>query len=150
MSMPFEHPADDGSFGSAPPSTPLHPTATAPPWTEWTHAFYGDAGPTVPRGSLIVQKFGGSSVADAAGICRAARRIARTREAGYQVVAVVSAMGDTTDQLCELAAGVSQNPNPGALDTLLSMGEAVSSSLLAMALADCGQAARTSRAARPG
>jgi aspartate kinase len=97
-----------------------------------------------------VQKFGGSSVADAAGICRAARRIARTREAGYQVVAVVSAMGDTTDQLCELAAGVSQNPNPGALDTLLSMGEAVSSSLLAMALADCGQAARTFTGSQAG
>ncbi|UKA56487.1 aspartate kinase [Arthrobacter sp. FW305-BF8] len=104
----------------------------------------------MPRGSLIVQKFGGSSVADAAGICRAARRIAKTREAGYQVVAVVSAMGDTTDQLCDLAAGVSQNPNPGALDALLSMGEAVSSSLLAMALVDCGQAARTFTGSQAG
>jgi aspartate kinase len=97
-----------------------------------------------------VQKFGGSSVADAAGICRAARRIAKTREAGYQVVAVVSAMGDTTDQLCELAAGVSQKPNPGALDALLSMGEAVSSSLLAMALVDCGQTARTFTGSQAG
>ncbi|MFF2318472.1 aspartate kinase [Arthrobacter sp. NPDC058097] len=150
MSMPFEHPADDHSFGSAPPAGPVEATARTPLWTEWTHSLYTDAGPTVPRGSLIVQKFGGSSVADAAGICRAARRIAKTREAGYQVVAVVSAMGDTTDQLCELAAGVSQNPNPGALDSLLSMGEAVSSSLLAMALVDCGQAARTFTGSQAG
>lgn len=150
MSMPFERPADDGSFGSAPPASPLHPTARAPLWTEWTHSVYEDTGPAVPRGSLIVQKFGGSSVADAAGICRAARRIAKTREAGYQVVAVVSAMGDTTDQLCELAAGVAHHPNPGALDSLLSMGEAVSSSLLAMALVDCGQAARTFTGSQAG
>ncbi|WP_314195829.1 aspartate kinase [uncultured Arthrobacter sp.] len=104
----------------------------------------------MPRGSLIVQKFGGSSVADAAGICRAARRIAKTREAGYQVVAVVSAMGDTTDQLSDLAAEVSQKPNPGALDALLSMGEAVSSSLLAIALVDCGLAARTFTGSQAG
>ncbi|MFE5837824.1 aspartate kinase [Arthrobacter sp. NPDC056493] len=150
MSMPFERPADADSIGSARPGSPIDATARAPLWTEWTRSIYADTGPTVPRGSLIVQKFGGSSVADAAGICRAARRIAKTREAGYQVVAVVSAMGDTTDQLCELAAGVAQKPNPGALDSLLSMGEAVSSSLLAMALVDCGQAARTFTGSQAG
>jgi aspartate kinase len=141
MSMPFV-PMEERGQG--------HGLATAPPWTEWTRTLHEDSGPTVPRGSLIVQKFGGSSVADAAGICRAARRIAKTREAGYQVVAVVSAMGDTTDQLSDLAAGVSQKPNPGALDVLLSMGEAVSSSLLAMALVDCGQAARTFTGSQAG
>lgn len=121
--MPFPSAANN-----VPPRTQLPPEGTGPP---------------VPQGALIVQKFGGSSVADAAGIRRAAERIAKTREAGYQVAAVVSAMGDTTDQLCELAAGVSQRPDPGALDALLSMGELVSSSLLAIALADYGITART-------
>ncbi|MDR7082904.1 aspartate kinase [Arthrobacter ginsengisoli] len=93
-----------------------------------------------PRGSVIVQKFGGSSLADPSGILRAARRIAATRENGYQVVAVVSAMGDMTDELCDLAAAVSRRPHPGDLDALLSTGELVSSALLAIALADLGQA----------
>lgn len=97
-------------------------------------------GSTVPQGSIVVQKFGGSSLADPSGILRAAQRIARTRENGYQVVAVVSAMGDTTDELCDLAAEVSTRPRPSDLDALLSTGELVSSALLAIALADLGQA----------
>lgn len=94
----------------------------------------------IPQGCVVVQKFGGSSLADPAGILRAAQRIARTRENGYQVVAVVSAMGDTTDELYDLAAGVSARPRPSDLDALLSTGELVSSALLAIALADLGQA----------
>lgn len=94
-------------------------------------------------GSVIVQKFGGSSLADAAGILRAAERIAKTRTNGYRVVAVVSAMGDTTDELCDLAAEVSARPLPVDLDALLSIGELVSSALLAIALADLGQLPRT-------
>ncbi|MET4135565.1 aspartate kinase [Pseudarthrobacter sp. PvP090] len=94
----------------------------------------------MPQGSVVVQKFGGSSLADPSGILRAAERIARTRQNGYQVVAVVSAMGDTTDELCDLAAGVSRRPRPSDLDALLSTGELVSSALLAIALADLGLA----------
>jgi aspartate kinase len=97
----------------------------------------------IPPGSVIVQKFGGSSLADAAGILRAAERIAKTRTNGYQVVAVVYAMGDTTDELCDLAAEVSARPLPVDLDALLSIGELVSSALLAIALADLGQLPRT-------
>lgn len=99
--------------------------------------------PAIRPGSVIVQKFGGSSLADAAGILRAAERIAKTRANGYRVVAVVSAMGDTTDELCDLAAEVSARPLPGDLDALLSIGELVSSALLAIALADLGQVPRT-------
>ena len=97
----------------------------------------------IPPGSVIVQKFGGSSLADAAGIVRAAERITKTREEGFRVVAVVSAMGDTTDELCDLAAEVSTRPLPVNLDALLSLGELVSSALLAIALADLGQEPRT-------
>jgi aspartate kinase len=100
----------------------------------------GQWGGAIAQGSIIVQKFGGSSLADPSGILRAAERIAKTRENGFQVVAVVSAMGDTTDELCDLAAEVSSRPRPSDLDALLSTGELVSSALLAIALADRGQA----------
>ena len=96
-----------------------------------------------PPGSVVVQKFGDSSLADAAGILRAAERIAKTRTNGYRVVAVVSAMGDTTDDLCDLAAEVSPRPLPVDLDALLSIGELVSAALLAIALTDLGQVPRT-------
>ena len=99
-----------------------------------------ERGRAIAQGSVIVQKFGGSSLADPSGILRAADRIAKTRENGFQVVAVVSAMGDTTDELCDLAAGVSSRPRPRDLDALLSTGELVSSALLAIALTDRGQA----------
>lgn len=88
--------------------------------------------------SLIVQKYGGSSVADAAKIKNVAKRIVRTREAGHQVVVVVSAMGDTTDNLVRLAYQINEKPDTRELDVLLSTGEVVSSTLLTMALHSMG------------
>ncbi|MDO5726744.1 MAG: aspartate kinase [Bowdeniella nasicola] len=84
--------------------------------------------------ALIVQKFGGSSVADATGLARVAERIAATHRAGNQVVAVVSAMGDTTDDLLDLAAQVTPRPPAREMDILLTAGERISMSLLAMAI----------------
>jgi aspartate kinase len=111
--------------------------------TAFNHSDLAETDRAIPPGSVIVQKFGGSSLADAAGILRAAERIAKTRTNGYRVVAVVSAMGDTTDELCDLATEVSARPLPVDLDALLSIGELVSSALLAIALADLGQLPRT-------
>ena len=88
--------------------------------------------------ALAVQKFGGSSVADAAKIRQVARRIAARVQAGDRVVAVVSAMGDSTDELIALATEVTAAPRPRELDVLLSTGEVVSSTLLSMALHDHG------------
>ncbi|WP_413542105.1 aspartate kinase [Arthrobacter sp. VKM Ac-2550] len=87
---------------------------------------------------LVVQKFGGSSIADADGIKRAAQRILETRAAGNNVVVVLSAMGDTTDDLLDLAATVSPSPAPRDLDFLLTTGECISIALLGMALANLG------------
>jgi len=84
--------------------------------------------------ALIVQKYGGSSVANAERIKDVAKRIATTKDKGNQVVVVVSAMGDTTDELIELAYQVTEHPSERELDVLLSTGEIVSSTLLAMAL----------------
>ncbi len=86
--------------------------------------------------ALVVQKYGGSSVADAEKIKNVARRIAQAKDRGDQVVVVVSAMGDTTDELVELAYQVSRQPDKRELDVLLSTGEIVSSTLLAMTLRD--------------
>jgi aspartate kinase len=83
---------------------------------------------------LVVQKFGGSSVANADRIRHVAGRIARTRADGADVVAVVSAMGDTTDELLQLAAAVTDDPNPRELDMLLATGEHQSATLVSMAL----------------
>tara|TARA_B100001123_G_scaffold31511_1_gene33136 strand:- start:8829 stop:10079 length:1251 start_codon:yes stop_codon:yes gene_type:complete len=83
---------------------------------------------------LVVQKYGGSSLADSDRIHSVARRIVATTEKGYKVVAVVSAMGSTTDELIELAKSMSSMPSARELDLLLSTGELVSSTLLAMAL----------------
>ncbi len=91
--------------------------------------------------ALVVHKYGGSSMGDAAMIQNVARRIAEVRESGTGVVAVVSAMGDSTDELIELAHSVSDHPNPRELDLLLSTGELVSCTLLTMALGDLGQEA---------
>jgi aspartate kinase len=88
--------------------------------------------------SLIVQKYGGSSVKDAARIKNVARRIVKTHKAGYQVVVVVSAMGDTTDELITLAYQVNESPDKRELDALVSTGELVSSSLLTMAIHGMG------------
>lgn len=87
---------------------------------------------------LIVQKYGGSSVADASRIKRAAARVWRTRREGNDVVVVVSAMGDTTDHLIALARQVAGDPGKREMDQLLSTGEQVSIALLTMALQDLG------------
>ena len=91
--------------------------------------------------SLVVHKYGGSSVGDAEKIKNVARRIADVRKRGTGVVAVVSAMGDSTDELINLAHSVSSRPHPRELDLLLSTGELVSCTLLTMALADLGEEA---------
>jgi aspartate kinase len=91
--------------------------------------------------ALIVQKYGGSSVADAEKIKNVARRIIKTKEAGNQVVVVVSAMGDTTDDLIKLAYQINDSPNSRELDVLLSTGELVASTTLTMALHSMANAA---------
>ena len=88
----------------------------------------------MPASSLIVQKFGGSSLADSDRIKRVARRIARERAAGHDLVVVVSAMGDTTDELLGLAAAVTDEPDLRELDVLLATGEHQSATLVSMAL----------------
>jgi aspartate kinase len=88
--------------------------------------------------ALIVQKFGGSSVADADSIKRVAKRIVETRRAGNEVVVAVSAMGDTTDELLDLAAACTPIPAPRELDMLLTAGERISMALLAMTIKGMG------------
>ncbi|MFT3944421.1 MAG: aspartate kinase [Ancrocorticia sp.] len=88
--------------------------------------------------ALVVQKFGGSSVADAASIKRVAKRIAETKRSGNKVVVVVSAMGDTTDDLIDLANQVTENPPAREMDILLTAGERISMALLAMAVTEQG------------
>jgi aspartate kinase len=99
---------------------------------------------------LIVQKFGGSSVADAEGLKRVASRIVATKKSGHQVVVVVSAMGDTTDELIELANQVSPLPNGRELDMLLTAGERISMALLAMAISNLGHEARSFTGSQAG
>ncbi len=91
--------------------------------------------------AIVVQKYGGSSVADADKIRNVARRIAASFKKGNKVVVVVSAMGDSTDDLIELASKINPNPEPREMDLLLSTGEIVSSTLLAMALHAMGHSA---------
>lgn len=91
--------------------------------------------------SVVVQKFGGSSVANAERIMRAARRAIRAKQAGHQVVVVVSARGDTTDDLIELAHEISENPPAREMDMLLATGEQISIALLAMAIQELGEKA---------
>ena len=87
---------------------------------------------------IVVQKYGGSSVADATRIRKVAERIMRTKAAGYDVAVVVSAMGDTTDELLALARQVSANPDRRELDMLLSAGERISMAILSMAIRELG------------
>jgi len=87
---------------------------------------------------IVVQKYGGSSVADVTRIQKVAERIMRTKAAGYDVAVVVSAMGDTTDELLALARKVSPNPDRRELDMLLSAGERISMALLSMAIRELG------------
>ncbi len=100
--------------------------------------------------SLIVQKFGGSSVADAESIMRVARRIVATRDAGNDVVVAVSAMGDTTDELVDLAHQITDDPDPREMDMLLTTGERISMALLAMAIKSLGHEARSFTGSQAG
>jgi aspartate kinase len=99
---------------------------------------------------LVVQKYGGSSVADAERIKRVAERIVATRKAGKEVVVVVSAMGDTTDELLELAGQVAPVPPGRELDMLLTAGERISMALLAMAIHSLGYEARSFTGSQAG
>ena len=99
---------------------------------------------------LVVQKYGGSSVGDAERIKRVAERIVVTRRAGNDVVVVVSAMGDTTDELLDLAKQVTPLPSGRELDMLLTAGERISMSLLAMAIANLGHEARSFTGSQAG
>ena len=93
--------------------------------------------------ALVVQKFGGSSVSDATAMKRVARRVAATRRAGNDVVVVVSAMGDTTDELLDLAAQITDEPPAREMDILLTAGERISMALLALAINAEGVEARS-------
>ena len=98
----------------------------------------------------IVQKYGGSSVANAESIKRVAKRIVATKAQGHDVVVVISAMGDTTDELMDLALQVSPLPPPRELDMLLTAGERMSAALLAMAIHDQGRHARSLTGSQAG
>ncbi|MET9344175.1 MULTISPECIES: aspartate kinase [unclassified Nonomuraea] len=100
--------------------------------------------------ALVVQKYGGSSVADASCIKRVAQRIVATKKAGNEVVVIVSAMGDTTDELLDLAEQVSPLPPGRELDMLLTAGERISMALLAMAIANLGHEARSFTGSQAG
>ncbi len=100
--------------------------------------------------ALVVQKYGGSSVADAESIKRVAKRIVATRKRGDQVVVAVSAMGDSTDELIDLANQVSPLPPARELDMLLTAGERISMALLAMAIAGLGLEARSFTGSQAG
>src|ERR671934_2258082 len=91
-----------------------------------------------PRAGTVVMKFGGSSVADPEKLKNVARRLVAARESGSRVVAVLSAMGSTTDELLDLARQVSERPEPRELDMLISVGERISCALAAMAIHDLG------------
>lgn len=102
------------------------------------------------RMGLIVQKYGGSSVADAEGMKRVAARIVASKRDGNQVVVVVSAMGDTTDELIDLANQITPIPTGRELDMLLTAGERISMALLAMAISNLGHEARSFTGSQAG
>jgi aspartate kinase len=99
---------------------------------------------------IVVQKYGGSSVEDAEGVKRVAQRIVDAKRAGHQVVVVVSAMGDSTDELLDLAQQVAPMPPPRELDMLLTAGERISMALLAMAVGNLGHEARSFTGSQAG
>jgi len=99
---------------------------------------------------IVVQKYGGSSLADADAIKRVAKRIVSTKKEGHDVVVAVSAMGDTTDELIDLAKGVSPNPPGRELDMLLTAGERISMAVLAMAIGELGYKARSFTGSQAG
>jgi len=100
--------------------------------------------------TLVVQKYGGSSLADAESIKRVARRIVETRRAGHDVCVVVSAMGDTTDELIDLAEQVSPLPPLREMDMLLTAGERISMALVAMSIATLGHTAQSFTGSQAG
>ena len=99
---------------------------------------------------VVVQKYGGSSVADAEGIKRVAQRIVATRKEGHDVCVVVSAMGDTTDEMTDLARQISPLPPAREMDMLLTAGERISMALVAMAIANLGHHARSFTGSQAG
>ena len=99
---------------------------------------------------IVVQKYGGSSVSDAEGVKRVAQRVVNAKREGHDVVVVVSAMGDTTDELIALAQQISPVPAPRELDMLLTAGERISMALLAMAIGNLGQEARSFTGSQAG
>jgi len=99
---------------------------------------------------IVVQKYGGSSLADADAIKRVARRIVEVKKSGHDVVVAVSAMGDTTDDLLDLANGVSPLPPAREMDMLLTAGERISMALVAMAISDLGFTARSFTGSQAG
>ena len=99
---------------------------------------------------IVVQKYGGSSLSDADAIKRVARRITEAKKAGNEVVVAVSAMGDSTDELLDLAAQVSPLPPARELDMLLTAGERISMALVAMAISDLGYTARSFTGSQAG
>src|SRR5262245_62645131 len=94
--------------------------------------------------AVVVQKFGGTSVATAERIMGAARRAVRAKHAGHQVVVVVSARGDTTDDLIELANEISENPPAREMDMLLATGEQISIALMGIAIQELRESAVSS------
>lgn len=115
--------------------------------------YSGIARKNVPKGltvALVVQKYGGSSVSDAERIRRVAERIVETKKAGHDVVVVASAMGDTTDDLLDLAQQVCPSPPARELDMLLTAGERISNALLAMAIESMGANARSFTGSQAG
>ncbi|MEY4079272.1 MAG: aspartate kinase, partial [Actinomycetota bacterium] len=100
--------------------------------------------------ALIVQKYGGSSVGDAEKIKHVAKRVIATQKAGNKVVVVVSAMGDTTDELLDLANQVTDNPSPRELDMLLTSGERISMALLSLAINSLGAKSRSFTGSQAG
>ncbi|WP_415504658.1 aspartate kinase, partial [Actinomyces slackii] len=100
--------------------------------------------------ALVVQKYGGSSVSDIDAMRRVARRVVATREAGNTVVVVVSAMGDTTDELLDMAGALTSQPPVREMDILLSAGERISMALLAMAINELGVPAHAYTGAQAG
>jgi aspartate kinase len=109
-----------------------------------------DSRPPTPKARPLVQKYGGSSLADANRTRSAARRIKQTIDAGRPVVVVVSAMGDTTDELLALARQLADDPDERELDSLLATGEQVSASLMAITLCGMGRQAVSLTAAQAG
>src|SRR3954453_15438987 len=103
-----------------------------------------------PLAQTVVMKFGGTSVGDAERIARAARRIAKAKEDGNRVVAVLSARGKTTDELIRMAYEVSPRPHPREMDMLLSTGERISCALAAMVLNDLGHQAQSFTGSQAG